>query len=124
MLVKQTNPENITKHNIHSELKLAEKLKNRKKKACFFPGMIVDSGQIMQNLIFSTEMQRWERHPEFRRKKQLLVIKRPNMEGSSLIWQRSPWLDLSSGTENTGWKTSCYMKDSGIFTENIRKMCI
>lgn len=42
MLVKQTNPEN----NIHSELKLAEKLKNRKK-AVVFPGMIVNSGQIM-----------------------------------------------------------------------------
>lgn len=92
MLVKQTNPEN----NIHSELKLAEKLKNRKKGLFLFPGMIVNSGQIMQNLIFPTEMQRRERHPEFRRKKQLLVMKTPTIEGSSLIWQRSPLLDLSS----------------------------
>lgn len=83
-------------------IKAGREIKKQKKKACFFPGMIVNSGQIMQNLIFSTEMQRRERHPEFRRKKQLLVIKRPNMEESSLIWQRSPLLDLSSGTENTG----------------------
>lgn len=76
-------------------IKAGREIKKQKKRAVVFPGMIVNSGQIMQNLIFPTEMQRQERHPEFRRKKQLLVIKTPKIEGSSLIWQHSPLLDLS-----------------------------